>query len=268
MTLRPHILGIIPARYASTRFPGKSLALIAGKSMIQRTFESASQCALIDTLVVATDDSRIYTHVEDFGGKAVYTSLDCPTGTDRLVDALQNDPHLLQAEFVINIQGDIPCLDPVLIDNLIQALLQAPDAVMSTAISRITDPEEVKRPSIVKCVIDKNQYALYFSRALIPRGHDGEMHPTLPYYKHIGLYCFRREFLLQYSRLPPTPLQLAEDLEQLKVLEHGFRIKTAIVKDYPIGVDLPEDIHKVEQWLCKQNISSLPEASAPHWERA
>jgi 3-deoxy-manno-octulosonate cytidylyltransferase (CMP-KDO synthetase) len=252
----PHILGIIPARFASSRFPGKILAPIAGKSMIQHTFENASRCPLLDNLIVATDDARIYGHVESFGGRVCYTSPECSTGTDRIAEALQKNINsdLSTAEIIVNIQGDVPFINPHLLEKVIKALQESPDAVMSTAVTPL-QPGEESSSSVVKCVLDLQSYALYFSRACIPGGHTLRVQSGAPYYKHIGLYCFRRNFLLQYTRLPPTPLQLAEDLEQLKILEHGFRIKVAIVDEHPIGVDLPEDIHKVETWLCKQNIS-------------
>lgn len=250
---KPSILGIIPARYASTRFPGKILAPIAGKTLIQRTYENAKRCSLLDSLVVATDDSRIYDHVQSFGGHVVMTSLACPTGTDRLVDALKNHAHLDTAEYIINIQGDEPCLSPEVTQKVIEALLSDPIAVMSTPVVPLTNEEEANHPCIVKCVIDSNGNALYFSRSLIPAGHTQKMVPGVTYYRHMGVYGFRRDFLMRYAELPETPLQRAENLEQLKVLEHGFRIKVAIVDSFSIGVDQPEDIFKVEQWLCKQN---------------
>lgn len=256
------ILGIIPARYGSTRFPGKMLFPIADKTLIQHTHENAKRFDILNSVVVATDDQRIFDHVKGFGGDVVMTSLSCATGTDRLVEALQQNPRFDDASIIINIQGDEPCLDPTVVQKVIDALKSDPLAVMSTAIVRLESNEDALNPSIVKCVIDNNNNALYFSRALIPAGHKMQMQSHIPYYRHMGIYCYRREFLLHYAELPATPLQLAEDLEQLKVLEHGFRIKTALVDSFSIGVDRPEDIKKVEQWLCKQNTSLSQVASA------
>lgn len=256
------VVAIIPARYGSTRFPGKMLAPLANKTLIQHTYENAKRCSLLDRLVIATDDARIFDHVQEFGGEAVMTSVTCPTGSDRIAEALHKLPNFDEISIVINIQGDEPCLNPTVIKNVIEILQKDPLAVMSTAIIRLHSAEEAQNPSIVKCVIDNQQNALYFSRALIPSGHTGTMQPGTPYYRHMGIYGFRRDFVLKYAELHQTALQRAEDLEQLKVLEHGFRIKTAIVDSYSIGVDVPDDIQKVEQWLCKQNISSSQAESA------
>ena len=261
--LNQKIIGIIPARYGSTRFPGKILAPIAGKTLIQRTYENASQNSILQQLIIATDDDRIYDHVETFGAKAVMTSITCPTGTDRLVEAVKHSLNLAGADIIVNIQGDEPCLDPQIITQIVTLLINDPEAVMSTAAIQIHSEEEAHNPSAVKCVIDSQQNALYFSRALIPAGHSGRMLPNTAYYRHIGIYAYRAHFLLKYADLPKTPSQLAEDLEQLKVIEHGFRIKVAIVDSFSIGVDTPKDIQKVEQWLHKQNTSLSQAASVP-----
>lgn len=249
----PKIVGIIPARYGSSRFPGKPLADILGKSLIQRTYENAKKCSLLDDVIAATDDKRIFDHVLQFGGKAVMTSPHCPTGSDRLIEAVENGPRLREASIIINIQGDEPCLEPIVIEQVVQLLLEDPSAVMSTAVMKIHSEVEALNPSVVKCSMDCRGQALYFSRALIPGGPGAKFNPSLTYFKHIGIYGYRREFLLTYGKLPQTPLQLAEDLEQLKVLEHGYRIKTAIVESTSVSVDHPEDIKKVESLLCKQN---------------
>lgn len=251
--VQQEVVGIIPARYASTRFPGKMLAPIGNKPLIQHTYENARRSDLFDSLIVATDDKRIFDHVQSFGGDVVMTSLSCPNGTERLVEVMKKTPKLHTADIIVNIQGDEPCVDPEITHTIIEALRHAPDAVMSTPIIRLKDPVEAQHPSIVKCVIDNQGYALYFSRSLIPAGHNLAWQPNTTYYRHIGIYAYRPDFLLKYADLPKTPLQIAEDLEQLKVLEHGFRIKTAIVNSISIGVDIPDDIKKVEQWLCKQN---------------
>jgi 3-deoxy-manno-octulosonate cytidylyltransferase (CMP-KDO synthetase) len=246
-----NVVGIIPARYGSQRFPGKPLAKILGKTLIQRTYENAKRCSSLDEIVVATDDERIYQHVQEFGGQVVMTSSACPTGTDRLVEVIKTDKHLQKASVVVNIQGDEPCLEPEVISHIIKLLEEDPQADMSTAIMRLTSGEEALNPSIIKCVIDQKGYALYFSRSLIPGGKERGFRSDVVYYKHLGIYGYRRDFLLNYAKLSPTPLQQAEDLEQLKVLEHGYQIKTALVKSASIGVDNPEDIKKVEQLLCK-----------------
>lgn len=252
------ILGMIPARYQSSRFPGKILAPIDGKTLIQRTYENAQRFSSIQHLVIATDDQRIYDHVQGFGADVIMTCPSCPTGTDRLVEVLKKNRAYDDATIIVNIQGDEPCLDPAVIEKLVQLLQEDPTAVMSTAVIKLDNPEEAFSRSVVKCVFDSNYNALYFSRSLIPAGHANTMNPATTYYRHMGIYAFRREFLLQYSELPPSPLQQAEDLEQLKILEHGFRIKIGVVDHFSIGVDLPEDIKKVEKWLqtCKQNTSS------------
>jgi 3-deoxy-manno-octulosonate cytidylyltransferase (CMP-KDO synthetase) len=250
------VLGIIPARFASTRFPGKPLVSIQGKTLLQRTFENAYQASLLDKLLVATDDVRIAEHVQQFGGHVVMTSLSCPTGTDRLAEVLQQYPEFLKAEAIVNIQGDEPCLNPRAIDAAVKLLLQDTQASMATIVTPLKTEEEAFNPSIVKCVLDQQHNALYFSRSLIPSNKKQHFNSQGPYYRHIGLYVYRPTFLLRYQTLNPTPLQLEEDLEQLKVLEHGYRIKVAITDEAGIGVDTPEDLNKVEQWLCKQSIYS------------
>lgn len=249
------IIAMIPARYASTRFPGKMLSLISGKTLIQRTYENAKRCSLLDDIVIATDDKRIFDHIQSFGGSAVMTCPNCPTGSDRIAEALKKSPQFDQVSIVVNIQGDEPCLDPHIIEQVIKILQNDPSAVMSTAIIKLDNQEDASNSSVVKCVIDSNHNALYFSRSLIPAGHGMTMKTGVTYYRHMGIYGFRRDFAVKYAELTPTPLQLAEDLEQLKVIEHGYRLKAAIVDNFSIGVDRIEDIQKVEHWLCKQNTS-------------
>jgi 3-deoxy-manno-octulosonate cytidylyltransferase (CMP-KDO synthetase) len=250
------VLGIIPARFASTRLPGKLLLPILGKTLLQRTFENAKQATIVDQLLVATDDQRIFDHVKQFGGQPIMTSINCPTGTDRLAEVLQKYPELLKAEAVVNIQGDEPCVDPQAIEAAVKLLLNDPQASMATLITPLTNEEEALSSSVVKCVKDQQNNALYFSRSLIPSNKKHLFNPQGSYYRHIGLYVFRPAFLLHYQTLPPTPLQLEEDLEQLKVLENGYRIKVAVTEKCGIGVDTHEDLNKIEQWICKQNIFS------------
>lgn len=247
------VLGIIPARYASTRLPGKLLIPILGKTLIQRTFENASQATILDQLLIATDDDRIFDHVKQFGGYPVMTSLHCPTGTDRLAEVLQKQPEWLKAEAVVNIQGDEPYVDPAAIEKAVTLLLEDPMASMATIVTPLRDEEEAQNSSIVKCVKDQQNNALYFSRSLIPSNKKHQFNSNGNYFRHIGLYVYRPSFLLRYQSLPQTPLQIEEDLEQLKVLEHGFRIKVAVTEKESIGVDTPEDLNKIERWICKQN---------------
>lgn len=261
----PRIIGIIPARYASGRFPAKMLAMISGKTLIQRSYENALRCSGLSMLAIATDHPEIYEHAKSFGAHVIMTSVECPTGSDRLAEALRNYREFDGADIILCIQGDEPCVEPEVFENIAELLVKDPQAVMATAVTPIKNPEDAAKPGIVKCVIDNHQNALYFSRALIPAGHTQQYRPEITYYRHIGIYGYRRDFLLRYGTLPKTPLQIAEDLEQLKVLENGFRIKTAIVDDTGIGVDWPEDAKRVEEWLCKnknkQNSSSSAAAS-------
>jgi 3-deoxy-manno-octulosonate cytidylyltransferase (CMP-KDO synthetase) len=245
------IIGIIPARYASTRFPGKLLVEICGKPLIQWTYENTRRCRELDALIIATDHPAIYDCVFGFGGVAVMTPDSCATGSDRAACVVAHEPSFQAADAIVNVQGDEPCLDPQAISSLIQALVNDSQAVMSTAIT-IQDEEEARNPHDVKCVIDLKGNALYFSRSTIPGNLKSPFQKGI-YYKHIGIYAYRPDFLLAYPTLAPTPLQLAEDLEQLKVLEHGYRIKTALVNGINVGVNTPEDIKKVECELCKQS---------------
>lgn len=252
-------IGIIPARWASSRFPGKPLADILGKSLIQRTYESASRSRLIDSLAVATDDPRIAAHVEAFGGIALMTSNTCQTGTDRVYEAAQK--HFPQAEIIVNIQGDEPCLDPEVVDALIDKLQNTPEAILATPVTKIIDQADLFNPSVVKCVFDQQGKALYFSRSPIPFPRKEGLFND--FFRHIGLYCFRYPFLSQYTNLPASRLQHCEDLEQLKVLEAGYPIHVCVVKEFGVEVNTPDDIKKVEVFLCHQEntFSSLAASS-------
>ncbi len=258
------ILGIIPARYASTRFPGKPLVHIMGKTLLQRTYENATKAKVFDQIIVATDDYRIMEHTKAFGGQAILTSSDCLTGTDRIAEVLELHPHLTAAQIIVNIQGDEPCVSPVAIHQMVQLLLDDASAQVATVVTYLKNAIDASNPAIVKCIIDRHCNAIYFSRALIPNNKEQKFDPSQTYYHHIGIYAYRPDFIQLYQKLAPTPLQLAESLEQLKILEHGYRIKVAITEQPSFGVDTPEDIHKVEQWLCKQNTFLSLEESAPH----
>jgi 3-deoxy-manno-octulosonate cytidylyltransferase (CMP-KDO synthetase) len=240
------VIGIIPARYGSTRLPGKPLIQISGKSLIQRTYENAQNCSSLDKIIVATDDERIADHVRSFGGNVVMTAAACPTGTDRIIDALKQS-QLADSDIIINIQGDEPTLESDVIEKVINALKNDQEAVVSTA--AVLSKEDPSNPSVVKCVFDQKGHAIYFSRSLIPGGKSGQWRPEIPYYKHLGIYGYRVGFLKIYSSLKHTPLQIAEDLEQLKIIENGYKIAIAIVKSNAIGVDTPEDIKKIEKLL-------------------
>ncbi len=240
------VIGIIPARYGSTRLPGKPLLKIAGKSLIQRTYENAKKCKSLDQVIVATDDVRIADHVLSFDGEVVMTSTACATGTDRIVEALTQG-NLSEAEIVINIQGDEPNIEVDVIDKVIAILKADKEAVVSTAVVKLESSEDATSTSVVKCVMDQKGHAIYFSRSLIPGGKNGVWRSDVTYYKHLGIYGYRTEFLKEYSDLEPTPLQLAEDLEQLKIIENGYKIAVAIVKSQAIGVDTAEDIKKIEK---------------------
>jgi len=248
-------LAIIPARYGSKRFPGKMLAPILGKSLIQHTYENAQRSPILKSIVIATDDVRIYDHVNAFGGKVVMTSPDCVNGTERLAEAYRSNFMHEPIDMILNIQGDEPCIDPEAMAATLAALAESQDAQMATAVTKITCAEDALSPSIVKCVINSSHHAVYFSRALIPNNQSGTYCPAHTYYRHLGIYAYRPKFLLNYASFKSMPLQMAEDLEQLKVLELGHKIKVAIVDSHLAGVDVPEDIHKIERLLCRQNIS-------------
>jgi 3-deoxy-manno-octulosonate cytidylyltransferase (CMP-KDO synthetase) len=241
------VVGIIPARFASSRFPGKPLAQILGKTLLQRTYENAALSPSLEDLFVATDHEGIADHVRSFGGNVLLTSLACENGTQRIAECLKNEPRLQQTEILVNIQGDHPCVATATIEKIIKALREDEEASMSTPVCLIDDPEEIFSSHVVKCVFDQKQRALYFSRSPIPYHKKANM----CYYSHIGIYAYRTSFLPQFAHLPDTPLQLKEDLEQLKAIEHGFKIKVAVVSEKVLGVDVPEDIRKVEKYLCQ-----------------
>lgn len=244
-------LAIIPARYASTRFPGKLLTTIGDKTLIQHTYDNARRCKMLSEIVVATDDLRIFNHVKSFGGQAVMTVSTCLNGTERASEVYANYylAKQLPVDVIVNLQGDEPCVEPATIESIVNLLRDDPSALMSTAVAPIVSQEEALSASVVKCVRSSSGDALYFSRALIPGAKADKYCTEHIYYKHIGIYAFRPDFLLRYVALPNTPLQMMEDLEQLKVIEHGYQIKTAVVKHGSIGVDTPEDLKIVEPYL-------------------
>jgi 3-deoxy-manno-octulosonate cytidylyltransferase (CMP-KDO synthetase) len=251
------ISAVIPARYGSTRFEGKPLADILGKPMIQHVYEGVRQSKLIDDVIVATDDQRIIDTVVSFGGKAVITSPTHFTGTDRVAEVART----LKSEIVVNVQGDEPLIKGEIIDKAIRPLLTDDTLPLSTLMTRIEEVRDWLNPHIVKVVADQEDFALYFSRSPIPFPRDLQIgrlesnpfgtNRPLPkrVFKHVGVYAFRRKFLLQFSKMKPTPLEKLEKLEQLRALENGHRIKVNVVDYEPICVDTPEDIQKVEAFL-------------------
>ena len=240
-----NILCVIPARYSSTRLPGKPLAQIVGKPMIQHVYERAILAKRPQQVIVATDHPLVYDSVESFGGQVMMTSTDHPTGTDRLAEVAEK---FSEVDLIINVQGDEPLIPPEIIDQLAAAFDGNSDLQMATLMTQMDD-SEYNDPSVVKVVTDLQGYALYFSRSLIPfpRNDAG-----VPIYKHIGIYAYRRDFLLTYAKLAPTPLEQTESLEQLRALEHGYGIKVLKTDFKSIGVDTMEDLEKVNQLLQKQ----------------
>jgi len=244
------VTAIIPARYGSTRFPGKPLAPLLGRPMIQWVHERTSRSQLVDRVIVATDDTRIARVVEAFGGEAWLTSPDHPTGTDRLAEVA----GALESDLIVNVQGDEPLIDPLMIDQAVAPLREDPAVRMGTLRTAIDSVAEFLNPNVVKVVCDRDDFALYFSRAPIPYPRDFagglEQHwAKISAWKHIGLYVYRRELLLAYPKLPATPLENLEKLEQLRALEHGIRIKAVVTDRTSQGVDTAEDLARVERVL-------------------
>jgi 3-deoxy-manno-octulosonate cytidylyltransferase (CMP-KDO synthetase) len=236
------IIGIIPARYGSTRLEGKPLKDICGKPMIQRVYEAAQGAKLLDQVYVATDDQRIVHAVENFGGNVRLTSPDHKTGTDRIAEVAAN----LDIEIVVNLQGDEPLLNPAMIDEVIQPLVDDPALPMSTLCVPILEEEALHDPNVVKVVFDQRGNALYFSRSLIPYPRKRD---NFTAYEHLGLYAYHKEFLMTYVRLPQSRLEINESLEQLRVLEAGYRLQV-VVSAHPydgVSVDTLEDLQRVRQ---------------------
>jgi len=244
----PHILGILPSRWGSTRFPGKPLHLIAGKPLIQHVWERCQQCQRLDSVVVATDDERIRDAVEAFGGSVAMTSPDHPTGTDRIAEALRAHPG---ATHVINIQGDEPLIDPALIDELAAVMIDQPELDMATAANPMSpDDPAVADPNVVKVVTALDGRALYFSRSPLPYFRNAV--EGLQVLRHKGIYAYRRAFLERFVSWPPSPLEQAESLEQLRALENGASIRVIRTEDASPGVDTPEQAAAIEQLLISQ----------------
>jgi 3-deoxy-manno-octulosonate cytidylyltransferase (CMP-KDO synthetase) len=240
------VVAFIPARFGSTRLEGKPLKDIGGKPMVQWVYERALRASLVTEVTVATDDERIVGAVRAFGGRAVLTSPEHRSGTDRVAEAARG----VSADIVVNLQVDEPLIEPGMIDEALRPVTGDPGLALCTLKTRITDAEELSNPNVVKVVTDKEGYALYFSRSPIPYAAGKENHGRAEKsFKHIGLYVYRRDFLIKFSGLRPTPLELAEGLEQLRALENGFKIKVVETPYNPVGVDTPEDLVKVRKMI-------------------
>ncbi|HIE04112.1 MAG TPA: 3-deoxy-manno-octulosonate cytidylyltransferase [Candidatus Latescibacteria bacterium] len=242
------VVAVIPARYWSSRLPGKPLLDIGGKPMIRWVWERTCRAGAVGRVIVATDDPRVAEVVEEFGGEVVMTSPEHPSGTDRVAEVAKG----LSPDLVVNVQGDEPFLDPEVVDQVVEAILKL-DVPMATAAGRIDDPEQLWDPSVVKVVLDLEGHALYFSRSPIPFLRDVPEEGWLEkakFLRHIGIYAYRREFLMTLSGLPPTPLELYEKLEQLRALEHGYKIAVAETEYQSFGVDTPEDLRRAREIVC------------------
>ncbi|NMA43692.1 MAG: 3-deoxy-manno-octulosonate cytidylyltransferase [Oligosphaeraceae bacterium] len=244
-------LAVIPARYASSRFPGKPLALIAGKTMIQRVYEAAKRCPDLDDVIVATDDQRIYETVLDFKGKATMTSTEHQTGTDRIAEAIQG----LDADLILNIQGDEPLIDPTVLSELIAAMRKSGADMGTAAVPFQLTGRDPQDPNAVKVVCDAQGYALYFSRALIPYDRSGQKQEQA--LLHWGLYAYKRKFLEQFVRWPQSRLEKLEMLEQLRALENGAKAWVLQTDKISMGVDTPADLKMVEDIIRKQQKNNV-----------
>jgi len=255
-------IGVIPARWGSSRFEGKVLADVAGKPIIQHVWEGAKKAKLLDDLIIAADDERVVKAVEKFGGKVCYTSPKQPSGTDRISEVV----NPLDVKIVVNIQGDEPLIKGIIIDKLISAIQDDPKVEMATVIKKITSEHDVLDPNVVKVVVDKKGFALYFSRSPIPYIRDSASGKStedrltasaragvdqsrlhLGFYKHIGIYAYTKDFLFTYTNLPFSKLENAEKLEQLRALEYGHRIVTVETDLDTIGIDTPEDLERLKK---------------------
>ena len=243
-------VAIIPARFASTRLAAKPLIDVSGKPMIQHVYDRAMRAKLVDRVLVATDHENIATVVKRFGGEVRLTPPDLRSGTDRVALVAQS---LVDADIIVNVQGDEPLIVPAMIDEAVRLLVEDAASPVGTLVKQITSSEELVNPNTVKVVIDRSGYALYFSRSPIPYLRDGtpaeQWHLRHTYYKHIGIYVFRKSFLLEFVSLPESALEASEKLEQLRILENGYRIKTAVTQHDSIPVDTMEDVEKVRNIL-------------------
>lgn len=243
------MLGVIPARWGSTRFPGKPLHPIGGKALVHHVWERCRGCQQLDEIVIATDDERIAEAVQEFGGQVVMTRSDHASGTDRIAEVARKKKGF---DHIINIQGDEPLISPALIGRLARAMKKDPDLSMITAANPMApgDPA-VDDPNVVKVVIDRHGMALYFSRSPIPHPREGD-EPALVYYRHKGIYGFRRDFLLRFVRWKPSLLERVEGLEQLRAMENGAEIRVIVTDDESPGVDTPEQAEILDRILATE----------------
>jgi 3-deoxy-manno-octulosonate cytidylyltransferase (CMP-KDO synthetase) len=243
----PKVVVVIPARYGATRLPGKPLVLLAGKTMIERVYERAKLSERATRVIVATEDDRILKAVEAFGGEARMTRPDHRTGTERVAEVAAHE----EGDVFVNVQGDEPLLDPVAIDTAVAALLEEPAAQIATVATPVKTPGDIMDPNVVKTVLDFDNNALYFSRAPIPWVRDAANKVHVRPLKHLGLYVFQRDALLEYPTLPQGELEKIEQLEQLRWMENGWKIRVAEVEHDAVSVDVPEDVERVEKLLQK-----------------
>jgi len=241
----PAVVAVIPARYASTRLPGKPLVPLAGQPMIQRVYQRVRLAQRVERIIVATDDRRVLEAVEAFGGEARMTRADHRTGTERVAEVAAH----VEADVFVNVQGDEPLLDPAAVDAAVAALIEEPKAEVATVATAVKVPGDIMDPNVVKTVLDFDENALYFSRAPIPWVRDSAAHVLVRHLKHLGLYCFDRRALLEYPTLPQGQLERTEQLEQLRWLENGWKIRVAEVEQDAISVDVPADVERVEKLL-------------------
>jgi 3-deoxy-manno-octulosonate cytidylyltransferase (CMP-KDO synthetase) len=243
----PQVVVVIPSRYAATRLPGKPLVNLAGKPMVQRVYEQAKLAQTVHRILVATDDQRIVDAVLAFGGEARMTRSDHRTGTERIAEVAAHEP----GDVFVNVQGDEPLIDPVAIDTAVAALLEDPPAQIATVATPIRHVPDIMDPNVVKTVLDFDSNALYFSRAPVPWVRDTQQKVHVKYWKHLGLYVFQRDALLEYPTLPQGELEKIEQLEQLRWLENGWKIRVAEVEHDAVSVDVPKDVTRVEKLLQK-----------------
>lgn len=243
----PNVIVVIPARYGSSRLPGKPLVSLGGKPMIQRVYERARLAQRVNRAIVATDDDRIVKAVQEFGGEARMTRPDHRTGTERVAEVAAHE----SADVFVNVQGDEPLLDPAAVDKALGALLEESQVAIATVATPIKRPGDIMDPNVCKVVLDFDENALYFSRAPIPWVRDTVGHVQARHLKHLGLYVFRRDALLEYPTLPQGELERIEQLEQLRWLENGWKIRVTEVEHDAISVDVPEDVARVEKLLAK-----------------
>jgi len=252
---KPRVLAVIPARYASTRYPGKVVAPVLGHPLVYHTWLRASGSRLVDRVIVATDSPEVAAALSPYNLEVIMTRDDHATGTDRIAEVVSD----IDVDIVVNVQGDEPAIDPTAIDAAIQPLLDDPSIMMSTARRRLTDLASINDPNVVKVVCDDRGRALYFSRLPIPYIRDAaeRENPVGTHWQHIGLYVYRRDFLLTYSTLPQTPLEKLEKLEQLRALENGYPIAVVETEYEVIGVDVPEDLARVSLLLQQRAAKEL-----------